>query len=195
MIGLAEAQRYWDVPVKAAAWLTGVVGMFLIKPPRLWHSTSGLAETGDPSQWLHLSQFALAVIVGLFFVRSPTAGTRRRLRYFALGGLLTGIGLFIVIQFLTPSWTCGYLNEIVVIGETYTDLAREQLSSRPSCARLIGLAHGETADLWASQEIVRRYVIIAGIYTLAMLAFSVSVLATIDHIRATQKRPRKGQAS
>lgn len=183
MIGIEQVKQYWATPAKIAVWLTALVGLFLLPPPRLWHSTSELAMTSDPAQWLRLSQFLIAIVVGLFFLRRAGAVSTVRWRAIALGAALVGVVLFVVIQFLTPAWTCGYINEVVIKGATYSDDARAWVASGADCTRLIGLASGATAEVWPERELVMRFIILAGLYTLTMLAFAVAALATIEFVR------------
>jgi hypothetical protein len=187
VIGLDELKGYWETPAKIAAWLIGLVSLFVIEPPRLWHSTSELVGTSNPGQWLHVAQFILAVLVGVFFLKSARPETRPRMRWLALGALVLALAVFVVNQFLIAAWTCGYLDEVVVIGETYSELASAQLNAAMTCTRLMGLAHGESSELWPANEILLRYTIIAGLYTVTMLSFAVAALATIDYVRAGQK--------
>lgn len=188
MIDLVQVKQHWGTLAKIAVWVTAMVGLFLLPPPRLWPSSSEIAMTSDPTQWMRLSQFLVAVVVGLFFLRANNRIARSPWRVIAIGAAVLGVALFVAAQFLTPEWTCGYINEVVIRGTSLSEDAQQLLASgaKPDCSQLIGLAAGETRDVWSQQELVARYMILAGIYTVTMIAFAAAALATVEFIRRGQ---------
>lgn len=186
MIDIDKFKENWETPAKIAVWITTLVGLFLLPPPSLWHSTSAMAATSSPEQWLRLGQFLVAIVVGLFFLRPGDGADRNRWRALAIGGAVLGVALFVAIQFLTPAWACGYIDEVVIKGSVLSQDAAPWAKQGADCARLIGLAAGETNEVWPESELVQRFVMLAGLYTLTMLAFAVAALATIQFVRAGQ---------
>lgn len=188
MIGLEQVKKHWDTPAKIAVWLTALIGLFVLPLPRLWPSTSELGATSDPTQWLRLSQFLVAIVVGLFFLRPRKVAQRIAWRPVAIGAALLGVALFVGVQFVTPAWTCGFIDEVVVRGAGYLPGVATSMppAALADCSRMIALATGETSDLWPEHEIVTRFVILAAIYTLTVLAFAIAALATIESVRLSQ---------
>jgi hypothetical protein len=177
---LERLQNQWVLLTQIAAWLAGLIGAFLIEPPLLWPRAEG---TG---LWLHLSQFLVAIMAGLFFIGSRSDGRRRkRWRRIAIGAVILGFALFVAYQVLLPNWTCAYRGETVMLGATLSDLGREFLASHQgaTCDRLIGSALGVTTQLWPIHELITRNILLSTIYSLAMLSFSAATMSTIEYAR------------
>jgi hypothetical protein len=177
---LNRLQQHWAVLAQIAAWLAGLVGAFLLAPPKLW------PRAEDVGPWLHLSQFLIAIMVGLIFVR-PGGRPRNagRWRWIAIAAVVAGLVLFVAYQVLRPSWTCSYLGETVIQGGTNSPAAQEFLAGHAGapCWLLIAAALGKTTDLWPMSELITRYILLCAVYTFAMLSFSAAVMATITFVR------------
>lgn len=185
---LAQLQRHWGLPAQVAAWLAGLVGAFLIEPPFVW------PRAEDPGLWLKLSQFLVAIMVGLYFLNSSRSGRQReRWRSIAIKGAGVGAALFIVYQILRLFFTCPYRGQTVMMGVSLSQFGQVYLSDHQGtqCDRLIGAALGNTIDLWPKWELVAGYILLCLIYTLSMLSFSAAAMSTIEYIR----HPRSGGAT
>lgn len=177
----AMLQRHWAILAQVAAWLMGLVATFLIEPPLLWPRQPGAGL------WVHLCQILVAIMVGLFFLDGPKGRRRRnRWRALAIGAALCGVASFVAYQVLFPVWTCGYRHETVMVGTNLSVLGQEFLAANPGapCRLLIGAALGVTTDLWPASELITRYLILCGVYSLAALSFSAAVMATVAYTRA-----------
>lgn len=185
---LGRLQRHWGLLAQIAAWLAGLVGAFLIEPPLVW------PRAEDPGLWLKLSQFLIAIMVGLFFVNSrKSARQPDRWRTIAIAAVSAGVTLFILYQILRLFGTCVYRGETVMVGASLSQFGQDFMATHAGahCDRLIGAALGYSTDVWPRWELVAGYIALCLVYSLSMLLFSAAAMATIEYVR----QPKRGGAS
>ena len=98
---------------------------------------------------------------------------------------LVGVCALGIYQYILSDWTCDYHHTLVIKGRTYTDLALKLLANYPgsTCENLIEDAIGVSEAIWPRSEIIFRRTISTSAYTLSVLLFSLSLIATVQSLR------------
>ncbi|NBW06648.1 MAG: hypothetical protein EBR82_01310 [Caulobacteraceae bacterium] len=175
-------KEHWGVVAKIAACLAGIIGTFLITPPLL------SVESTDASI-LYFAQFVLAILVGLFFVIPSSKVRDSQWRWISLAGLVIGICLFFAYVQVSAQWTALYKDVgVTVIGGNLTDAGKVLQAETGAVlpGDLIFQASGDVDLLWPRSERLTRYLVICGLYTVAMISLSVSAMAMIEFVRIRQ---------
>jgi len=189
-MNLDAFKEHWGVVAKIAAWLTGVIGTFLITPPLL------SLDRGD-SNMLYFAQFVLAIVVGLFFIVPSSRVRGPQWRLISIVALVAGIGLFFAYVLFFARWTAMYEGVgRMVIGETLSEVGKQIQTEfhTTSPGRTIWLVNGEVEALWPQGERLTRYLALCGMYTAAMIALSVSAMSMIEFVRIRQASSRVQEA-
>jgi hypothetical protein len=172
----------WAPLASAAAFLTGLVVVFISTPARLW-------SDAPPSTALRFTQFVLAVIVGLtvYATRRPPSPRSKMLWLIcAIITLVVGVSAYFSYQLLSDSWTCDYAGRgPVVIGKTHTPATAKYLQENPieDCSRLIASFSGKTPEIWERGEIITRHFALTVLFSVSVLLLSFSAVSMIQFTR------------
>jgi hypothetical protein len=171
-----------------------IVASFLVPPPVI------ATTRGGDGAWSGLSQFVVAITVGLLFVPMRLWKTRRFLWAWwgiALASFALSITSFLLYNHWIGCWLASYDGELVVIGSTLTDHARiRQAELRLTTAEDLLMAYaGRSEEIWTRGSIeVRRQTLAIG-YILSLPLFTASILSMLQALacvkasNATRTRP------
>jgi hypothetical protein len=150
--------------------------------------------------WYRFAQFLVAVLIGLMFVPIIRWQRKRDTKKWVIATVVSvvlGAAAFIGYQQLFEEWTVTYAGSRVVIGRTYSDLAREYKEKIRSEQRrevgdeeLLMAAAGSREDIWPESEIKSRGRILTGLYLLNMLLFAVTIMSVIQVVFCTVRTSR-----
>jgi hypothetical protein len=98
-----------------------------------------------------------------------------------------GIVTFFGYQMLLDNWTVEYDKHRLIKGSSYTELAtmyrdkiQEEQGRTTSDEELLMAAAGNREDIWSTAEIAFRGRMLAIVYLLSMLSFSIAIVAVIQ---------------
>lgn len=168
-------QARWTIPAQVAAWLVGLVLLFVVQPPRL-------TVSDPPATFDRFVEFALVVLIGIIFALLPIRATRKdRVRYAIVSAILLLIAVagFAAYVYLTDHWTCRYdAGTAMVIGSDLLPHAAEY-SARHKDLGACGIVAdyvGRTDLIWDYEELVNRRLILSALFCATVVFFVLSAL-------------------
>ena len=179
----------WHILAHIAAWIAGVVGVFLTFILQMSLSDA------SASRFTNFAQFITALLAGLACILSLRAGRKQHAARFwtrlALVLVATAFLLFITYQWLEPTWSCLFAQRFqLVIGSEYTDTARAYVAQHPdagrSCDLLIADFAGSTEQIWPRAQLLAHYLILATLFIVAWLVCAAAIVAVLFALRTTQ---------
>jgi hypothetical protein len=173
----------WVSLAQLAAWLFGIVSVFVIDPPELW--------SGAPNaRFSAFARFFIAVISGLVLIACRRYRAASSLRYWVLAVIVaTTVGTLSLFSYygLSANWTCWWAGtSYTVIGSEYLPAAAAAVSQHmphASCSQIIQSTLGLTYQLWDQGEIIRRYLILVALFVAATTLLSVAVISLLQALR------------
>jgi hypothetical protein len=185
-------KKLWAWPAQAAAWLCGMILLFVVEPPRL-------VVEDPPSTTARFVQFALAIVIGIIFAAfsaAPGRGTARRAAWASGGFLAAAMLLFGTYLYFSDQWTCRYdSGRPLVIGESLKPLGRAYLHDNPeysgNCSQMISDFAGRTDDIWPLEERSNRRLILIGLFTFVVFAFALAAVFMIQALAVSRKQPEE----
>ena len=186
---LKQTRKSGAAMAQGALWLGGMLGGFLLPPP------VGVSA-GDEKIWLRLGQFIVAVILGfVFFAAQRWSQPKHAFKWcgVALLCLVLAVAAFFRYQQLTISWTANYNQGKVVIGSDYTAQGKTYSEENPelSLDKLIYHFGGVTENIWTSESINRRRLILAATYVSCLPLFTICLIAVIQAAQCGVSLPKR----
>ncbi|MBC7987469.1 MAG: hypothetical protein H7X93_12510 [Sphingomonadaceae bacterium] len=176
----------WTGPAQVAAWLVGIVVLFVSSPPRV--------EIADsPTPTLRLIQFGLTVVAGLCFVAFRSRNEAKHAKgwsWAAAAALLAAFALFGAYSYVSDHWTCQYdARAPMVTGSAYLPEAATYVAENPglSCSDLIADYGGQTARIWDRGELTDRRLALVGLFSLTVTAFVLAALFMLQALRSGRR--------
>jgi hypothetical protein len=197
---LTGIKRAWRTILGTATWLFAVTSTFVLPPSFLD------PKDKDDAQWILLSRFAVAIIVGIFVVLATRfSGKKYIILWTALSFafLLGTIASLLFYDDLLVRYTVIYpihSTRRVVVGTTYSERAarfRDSFKSKnggfPTDTELVWENNGP-GELWAPEEIESRARLAVLIYILCVILPTCCVLSICYalSISSQTKRDRNG---
>jgi hypothetical protein len=179
-VGLRQARKGWLVLAQGALWVCGILGGFLLPPP------VGILAS-EEKVWLRLGQFVVAVVLGLVFFASRRWNQARHALWWSGAALLVlalALAMFFRYQQLTLAWTATYAGQKVVAGSVLTPAGQAELRENPGLSSddLIMDFAGRTTDIWTSDSINHRRLVLAASYVSCLPLFTVCLIAVVQAI-------------
>lgn len=177
---MMQIREKWILLSQLAVWLTGVIFLFVIAPPRL-------AINEPPSNTEKLTQFAVALLISAMTVLISGRSSANR-RHLAIAGIIllfSGIFLLIMYNFMIDSWTCPYNDGRLVIGGHMTDLAKIYVSHHngmSDCDVLFDFGN-KNLRVWERADLILHKTIISCLFTCTVITFSSSTMLILTSIR------------
>jgi hypothetical protein len=181
---LSSSERGFRKLSQFAAWIFGIIGVFLLPPP-----------IGSESDIIvKFAKFVLIVATGLVLVPARRWNPRRAW-IVTVNSLVLSITLFFMYQYLVASWTCTPFDVPVVVAsdENLTDLAREYRAQNPNltCELLLQAFAGNAEVVWSRQALITRRFRLALVYLLLVPLLAICVIALLQAV-GERRRTKAG---
>lgn len=183
---LEATKKTWGVVAEFAVFVFGVVGSFLLPPP-------GWASSGGDTTIVRLTQFVVAVLVGLVFLlvqKWRKKGHVTRWATLTIIFLFLSVSAFFGYQHLLDTRTCAYAKRTIVIGTRYTDRGQSYVSENPNltCSTLLSDFAGKADYIWTKDSINGSRYILAGSYILTLPLFTICIIAVVQALYCSQSK-------
>lgn len=174
----------WATLAQVAAWLCGIVSVFILSPPDLW-----AGAPGDGVTWF--ARFLVALVAALLFAAtrrwSGLQHIRRWVAAVAVAALVGGASL-LSYNVLYAGWTCWWIDKSwTVTGDPYLPAAQQQIEQQhlthASCSEIIEASRGYTYQLWDEGQILRRYIILVTLFIASTTLLSAAVISVLQTLR------------
>lgn len=173
MIVDSKHKNVWHLAFASVAWLSGVVA------PALMFDIGFGPQSELDTQFRAFFQIFATVIFLIVSQKHLIHSKKSEISILAIGVIL-----FVSYALFKDYWSCAYYDTgRVVIGSKPLPEAEHFIRNRAlttsTCLDVLSPFGGNAASIWARQEIVFRFLVLFGLYSLAWLSIALSVLAAI----------------